>query len=127
MKQKRNHIIISYWANPNAPNRWCHKDKEISNLIMKRGRKFLKSKYKDAWEFQAECLKPITTLKNILWAFPREEAIVLLELIKEQEKEFLLEETKNLQHQIDVEEANIFNYKEIIDAQFAISLENDEL
>ena len=83
MRRKRKVITISYWANPNLPNKYCHKDKFTDNLIMKRNRKFPINNHMEAWSFLEECLKPITTLQNILWAFPKKTAIEILDILKE--------------------------------------------
>lgn len=84
-RQKRTQIGISYWSNPNKSNHKCHKDNNSENLIAFRTFKFAIKDYKKAWAFLESCDKPETTLKQILWAFPKKEAFTLLSLEKEEQ------------------------------------------
>lgn len=80
-------IFIRYAANPCWPNNIAHKDTRISRLTRNRTRKFLIDEYQEAWQFLMECTSPITKLNNILWAFPRKEALDILNSMDLLEKE----------------------------------------
>ncbi len=78
MERKNDYIFIRYAANPSWPNRIAHKDTRISRLTRNRTRKFDLNDYEAAWRFLLECIAPITKMSNILWAFPRKEALDIL-------------------------------------------------
>ena len=106
-KQKRTHIGISYWSNPNKSNSKCHKDVNPENLIAFRTRKFDIKDYKEAWAFMEACDKSVTILKQILWAFPKEEAFTLLSLEAKEQEVFSFEEIEEAQSIITEETINV--------------------
>ncbi len=66
----RDRIKIKYNAKPNVPDKICHRF-PIHQLTDVRKKVFTFEEAYKAWEFILECTSPITSLKQILFAFPK--------------------------------------------------------
>jgi len=80
---KQNYIFVRYSSNPNWPDEISHKDPHLHHLTKAQTKKFELSQYNEAWNFIMECTSPITKLANILWAFPKKEALSMLRAMDE--------------------------------------------
>jgi hypothetical protein len=80
--QKRNIITITYNAKPDVPSEICHKF-PLMELTKVRTRKFDASQWREAWTFMSECTSSITTLKQLIFAMPRNIGKKILDLLEE--------------------------------------------
>jgi len=80
---KQNYIFVRYSVNPNWPDEISHKCPHLHKLTKAQTKKFELSQYNEAWNFIMECSSPITKLANILWAFPKKEALSMLKAMDE--------------------------------------------
>lgn len=78
----RSNITITYNAKPDVPDAICHKF-PLMELTKVRTRKFDIKQWREAWAFMSECTSSITTLKQLIFAMPRNVGKNILDLIEE--------------------------------------------